>query len=475
MILLAALLFFSLGPNILAATSSSLRIPAGGTIDPFGVYVTINRNQIVGRNNLSLGFMLDQEWRYWINSPTQQELAQNSSFKLVRVFDWKASSPRPCVWWYDGNRSGIFNWTSIDLLVSRIFEIGAEPMFCLGGFSNSVFSAPQGMNIDLITGLPNPASWAAYCKEWVQHFSEKGLPVRFYEIVNEPYFYFGWVNYTRLQNYVDLWNNASRQMRQINPNVMISHDSIMFTQVLDYWLIHGDDVDFLDFHKYDCYTTSGQSYYDDQTMFSRAETRFFDSIEQAQTKWIQSRGKALPVIDSESGFNSAWENGTDPRIQSMSGAIWTALMLRTSVLKGLSYSVYYSFQSSATFGKNTLTGGAGFGMVNGDNDKPWYPYFVNWMLGSNLSPGDPIIYTNVSGSQITSLGWIHNNATTMLLISRTNQTSNIYLAQLSNSVHYSRIDQEIPWQNATVQTGILETRYPLAVSGYSVILVSSTY
>jgi len=53
----------------------------------------------------------------------------------------------------------------------------------------------------------------------------------------------------------------------------------------------------------------------------------------------------------------------------MQGAVYNALSIRTSMLKNFVFLTNFHFASSAT---DNPQGGLGFGMVNLDNDKPWY-------------------------------------------------------------------------------------------------------
>jgi len=472
-------LFLLVAPNSFASPFSQTRsIISSGMIDYPRIEVTVNASVTIGLNNLSLGFMLDHDWEGWLQDSVLRECASNASFKIVRLFDWKWSDLRPCISWNESTTSGAFNWSNIDLLVKRIFGIGAEPLFCLGAFSESYtgersFCAPPGMAINPETALPYLDSWATYCAEWVKHFKSTGCPVRFYEIVNEPYFYFGWTDSVKLDNYVKLWNAAARKMREVNSNVMLSHDAIMFGQVMDYWTKYGDDVDFLSFHKYDCYATEGPGYFDNAAMLDRAESHYFNFVDQARLKWFNSRGKLLPVINSESGFSSTWKNGTDPRITQMIGAVWTALELRMGVLKGLSGNIYYAFSSSASICRNSATGGYGFGMVNSDDDKPWYPYYVHWMLGNNMQVGDPIIYSNSSSNDLRSLAWIHNETMNILLIYKIEQESKITLQGLEGSVNFIKIDETISWRTPYLQIGIIDSKAALSMSGYTVVLLQT--
>jgi hypothetical protein len=446
------------------------------------VDVLVDVNSIVGVNGLSLGFALDYEWQGWRDNAASRQLAQQAGFRLVRFFTHKGSSPRPCTYWNESTDTGVFDWSAVDLLVQRIFEIGAEPLICLGGCNSAGMSGlPRGMAKNSTTGLAYPASWAAYCAAWVKHFKTLGMPVRFYEIINEPQTYLlssDWqtVKVTRLRNYIQLFNAAAKLMRLANSNLAISFDCIIQQQILNYWLANGGaEVDSLNFHKYDSWITT--PYESDGQMFYTAETQHFgkwpygNSPNEAQELYSNSRGRILPIINSESNMNAAWENGTDPRIQQMAGAVWLALVLRMDVLNGVNYNLYFSFSSSESYGKSTPTGGAGFGMVNADTGKPWYPYYVHQMIGNNLAAGDQILESTSSSSGIRTLAWIHGTKLNLMLICKTSQPQKIHLAGITGQADFLRIDNTISWKSPRVQTGTINTTNPIVLEGYTVMLV----
>jgi hypothetical protein len=244
--------------------------------------------------------------------------------------------------------------------------------------------------------------------------------------------------------------------------------------VLDYWLANGADVDFLDFHKYD---SSYIGQYTDSELFSFAETRAFETstsfygISDARQKWFNTRGTWLPVVDSENNMNSAWTNGSDPKIQQMVGTVWTALVLRSSVLKGVTYGVYYRFSSSKTYESANPSGGYGFGMINSDNGNPWYPYYLQEMVGTSLSVGDDIIKTNTSSVNVKPLAWVHGTTLNLMLINKFNQNTAVYIQGLRGVMNYSRIDNAISWLTPAVQKGFLDTSGTLTLDGYTVILL----
>ena len=461
-------------------SEDSYGISASGTIIYWPrVDITINVDKIIGVNNLSLGFQLDFEWKRWRDNTVLRQLASEAGFKLIRIFDWRSqndASPDPCLYWNETTKTGVFDWTDVDLLVTRVFEVGAEPLITLGGYDMQPKYLPNGMATNPVTGLPYPESWAAYCQAWVKHFKEIELPVRFYEIVNEPWEYFGWVNYTRLGFFMELFNAAADAMRSENPNILIGLNGANRKYVLDYWLAHGGvDLDFISFHKYDA-GTIGQ--YDDEVMFSRAETyqivtsSSYYGVQDVRKVYFSARGKRVLVINSESNFNSAWQTGTDPKIQQMVGAVWLALVLRAEVLEGVDGTVYYTFSSSASWEKaNKASGGLGFGMVNSDNNKPWYPYYVQKMIATNLAVGDQLVDVVCSSNDIRSIAWIHNGKLNVLLICKVVDSRAVYLYGVEGQLSFSKVDNTISWETPSIQTGIISSTEPLIVNGYTVILL----
>ncbi|MEM2144614.1 MAG: hypothetical protein QW279_04585 [Candidatus Jordarchaeaceae archaeon] len=448
------------------------------------VNITVNPNKVIGFNNLSLGFMLDYEWKTWQERSSLRQLADDANFKLIRLFSIRIE---PCISWDDASKTGTFNWVEVDFLVQRILEIGGEPFIALGyADSNGLTKLPKGMITNPTTGLPYPDSWAAYCREWVKHFKQTGKSVKYYELINEPWSYFGWNNYTRLGYFTALFNAAAQAMRAENPEIRLGFDGTNRKPVLNYWLnpsfggAHqvGANLDFISFHKYDS-GVIGQ--YSDQQMFNLAETFQFITdtgglesgyygVEDARQLYYSARGEMIPVIISESNFNSAWQTGTDPKIQQMAGAVWLSIMLRKAILLGVNYNIYFTFASSKSWETtNKPSGGCGFGMVNLDDNKPWYPYYVQWMIGSNLKVGDAIVDSVSSSQEIKVLSWINEGKLKILLINTVNEPRIIYLNGLSSSIKIIKIDNDISWGSANLQITEVNPTEAIVLNGYAVV------
>jgi hypothetical protein len=400
-------------------------------------------------------------------------LAKDANFDLVHFYD---DSLKPCTRWSESSKTGTFNWASVDSLLQKIFAAGAQPLISLGFCSSGKVNVPSGMSLNPSTGLPYPASFAAYCRAWVNHMKTKGFAVKYYEVFNEAWYYFypnwNW-NSVKASNFLQLFNTCYSAMHLENSQVLVSNDASMHKKVLDYWIANGGKLDFLSFHNYDCDgVTMG-----DQTPLQRAEERFyitnsyFYGVNDARKLWLNSRGVTLPAIASEANWAATCSSGTDPRIQKVVGAVWCALMVRSSILNNVQYQCYFSYSSSKSYElTHKKSGGYGFGMINEDNNQPWYPYYVQKLIGTNLVVGDKIV-ESTSSTNIRSLAWIHGGKLNLLLICKSNELQYVKLSGLQGTLTYFKIDNTVSYQSPRVQTGTLSATATLSLNGYTVILI----
>lgn len=429
-------------------SQSSNVIPSLGSVRYLPqMQITVDFSKAIAVNNLSLGGMLDWEWKSWLNSPALRGKAALANFRLIRLFDFRI---RPCVYWNESSGTGVYNWTVFDALVQSIVEVGAEPMITLGYYDYKERPIiPSGMTVNPDTGLPYPESFGAYAADLVKHFKDIGLRVRYWEIWNEPWSYFfekkvdgsimwGVTNELKLKAFVELFNAASKRMREVDLEVLLGTDASLIKSFLNYFVQYGEGVGFLSFHKYDSWGTwlyAPEGYLSDEEILRRAERiggdKWTYTPQEASQLWYETLGADLPVVCSETNLNSAWRNGTDPRIQQIIGTVWYAEMLRTCVLSGVRYSIYYSFASNGSPWWNTTkqTRGFGFGMVNMTQpNEEWYPYLVNCLLGNHLGVGDVVYYAFSSNFSSTSiLAWMHNGEYKILI---NNKVTNATIVKL---------------------------------------------
>ena len=441
--------------------------------------VSLNTTKIVTQNALALGFQLDGgEISLWRQSSSLRQLAESANFKLVRVFN---NFIEPCTSWSESTRTGTWSWTRADDLVKKIFDSGAEPLIVLGFYSwaSSSLLTPKGMSKNPTTGLPYSDSWGAYCAEWARHFKSAGLPVRYYEIINEPFQYWkndGWPTaQPKLGYFMDLYNSAAKAMRAVNPNVKLGNDASTMKGVLDYFISNGEMLDFLSYHDYATGTTSTP----DTQILQAAETKgivqtnSYYGVEVARQLYKTAKGIQLEVIKSEDNVNYQYSSGTDPRIQQMLGAVYNALSIRTFILNNYNYRVYFHLSDSASAQQQKSTGGAGFGMINNDNLKPWYPYFAQQMISSNLAVGDNVLDSSSTSNDIRVITWQHQDTLNVLLICQVNEARSVNLHGLTGQLSFFKIDNSISWITPQVQTGVINSQNSLSLNGYTVMLLQT--
>jgi len=465
---------------LLAIISSSVVLV--GPVWATPIDVTVNSDKTIGTNRFSLGTMPGDEWRTWRDRPVLQQLTKDANFGLIRMF---SNRFQPATSWNEATKTGTFDWTKVDSMVQTIFAVDAQPeitmMYCYK--DDRILGVPSGMAINPTTKLPYPDSYAAYARAWVKHFKDKGWDVRYYDLFNEAYFYY-WkksnvVDYTRLGYYLNVFNRAYDAMHAENPKVIVGSDSSLIKPFMDYWIDHGGKLDMLAFHKYDANSLSES----DSTVLQRAERRYFDStwesgsfysVQSARQKWSTARGVELQAINTESNWGASASSGTDPRIQKVVGAVWTALMVRGSMLSDVDYSTYFSFGSSKSWElSHKSTGGYGFGMINLDDNKPWYPYYVQKLIGNNLAIGDQIVETTSSSSTIRPLAWIHGGMLNLLIICKVDYLSYVQLHGLEGTLSYFKIDKAVSYVDPRLQTGSVAATTTLSLNGYTIMLLQT--
>lgn len=438
--------------------------------------INVNATNVIGTNTFSLGFQLDwpQQIATWSDSTVLRELAHEANFKLVRII---AHDVEPCTYWYDSSRTGNWNWAQVDSLLSKVFEIGAEPLICFARYDQSSRRVVTvgSMTTNPATGLPYFESWAAYCAEWVRHLAAKGFPVRYYEMLNEPYKYYGWdpSETTLIGNFAKFFDTAAKAMKNVNPKVMVSFDASTQKKAFDYFLSHGYQIDFIDVHKYgNVVETLGIT---DAELLSNAETYRFDEssnwygVDFVRQTWFYRYGKMLPVIVSEYNLNWTFKPTTDSRIPKMVGVIWSSLMIRSCILRKYDYASYFVFADKASH--FTANGGYGFGMVNLDDNKPKYPYYLDKILGNSLSVGDSLVEVTSSSDDVRTLAWVHGEEMRLLLICKVNEPRIVYLHGIQGQLNCSKIDASVSWTTPAVQNGTLAASDAITLGGYTVMLL----
>ena len=395
-------------------TSVNYTSPSVQVTSVQGIQITVDPNVITSYNKQELGTQLDySDWKHITGkaSGDYTPFLETLNIKIIRVFVYRqndlnpASVYGPCSNWDTASHTGTWNWANMDLIVDTIRNMGAEPLLVLmHPWTTLPFPRnPTGMSTDPSTSLPYPDDWAIYCSEWVKHY---GNEVKYYEIMNEPYQYWGWTPDTvKLTRLMTLYTSAYNSMKAINPNLTISCDADMIKSVLQYKKNNNIPMDIFDYHGY-----GGAKVTDTLSQVFGMAGTYLTVESPSRYTYSEAKsyiGKDIPIIDSETNFNYAC-SPTDPRNQQIDGAIFNALQLIIGAETGVSYRIHY------------ITGSVEgqWGFINSGTNTPFKTYYLYKMFGQNLFKGDPLYKTTSGSSDIETLSWKHGNTLYLMTVNK---------------------------------------------------------
>jgi hypothetical protein len=110
-------------------------------------------------------------------------------------------------------------------------------------------------------------------------------------------------------------------------------------------------------------------------------------------------------------------------------------------------------------------------MINSDNNKPWYSYYAQKMIGENLTVGDSLLESSSSSNDIRVVAWLRGSTANILLICQVDTAVTVVLGGLSGQCDASLIDNTIPFTNAAIQQGTVDPANPLSLKGYTVMML----
>ena len=430
------------------------------------------------KNRLQLGVQFDYgNWQQYIDNPIYRSYLKDMNCKMVRIFVFRQSGiggiegKGPCLFWNSSTHSGLFEWENMDKLITKISSDEMEPLLCLMyPYDTLPFPRnPNGIDINPSTLLPYPDDWAEYCRVWVERYGDR---VKYWEIFNEPYLY--WhrtINWTRVNYLMELYETAYNAMKQENPDILISHDAVQIEEIFDYHQDEKIPFDYLDFHNYgiDEYESPASQAFDDVTVGYKSPS----SGGKYGLNFSRAIVGNLVSIMGESNFNSAWKEGSDPRNQKMEGAVFSALQIINAIITGSDYRLHFHMSSTPSYNPRKNDWSYGFGMINNQNLKPWYPWYVYRMIGQSLFVGDSVFETFCMNENVEAIAWKHNTTLNILLIHKGKERVSISFEGIEGSFNFRKIDSSIDFLLAEEQTGSYNISNLIDLNGYTVILFQS--
>lgn len=481
------------------------------------VTVIANFDIQIGTNSLTLGVEIENRWSSFMGSAELQGKAKDIGFGLIRIFTVGGYFVE-CIW-DSSTHTGTYDWTHLDSVMQTIYSVGAEPFICLD------IDRMSGMSFDS-DGLPSAEDAAQYAKDVTNHVRSKGWHVKYWEIFNEPYWWAFDIQSPpeyKLEKFVNVWNIVAKNIHDILPNALCGTDASGHKAFLDYFVVHGEGVGFLSFHKYDASATWLSpytiGYISDAELLESASAGKMEpcaypdvgyTADEMKSVWKERRGEALPVICSEGNLNSEFNKGSDPRIQKIIGAVWYAEELRDFVLRGVDGSIWFCFDGDefwpGGWGETKFTSKYGFFMVADGGTDPdgiyppfteFYPYKLHTLIGQNLAVGDTLYKVSSDNESIASaLAWKHSWTYNLLLTgkkdvdSRVYSEADVYVNPAPPDPYNVEVSLGIPeGTNLTIhriertdiiageiQTEVVSYAEPLTLTlnGYSIVLLSCT-
>lgn len=454
----------------------------------------VDFDEVIGKNNLSLGTQI-HGYDNFQGKPTLEQKAQ-IGFKIIRVFVTRDKTTEPCLSWNETSLTGVFDWSHIDPLVNSIFEVGAEPLLNVGAGKFPDIVVPPGMTANYLgSRFPDPLSFGSYVVAIIEHLKSIGRNVLYWEIWRTPEIRnsTGWIDPAIVANYTKFFNQIQYYIHNIEPNALVSSDRTFYRAFFDIFVRSAKRVGFLSYMKYDAYGTpyyrpegynSGDKIMQAAGVLDKPTGGSWAiySPKEMQRKWLAYQGQVLPVVVVETNLNSAYEAGTDPRIQTPLGSAWYAEALRSFILDGtVSCSVYHRYCSDESYlwGPNRTTGW-GLGMIRSSYPyEQWYPYWTNFLFGNYLRVGDRLYYTTVQNNTLISLlAWGNATHYFVALVGKTNNTFSVDLQLNSGQVDVQktlrvyRIDMQYNGLYSTEVNYSIPIKLTLAGYSVNVVVVS---
>ncbi|MCI4327024.1 MAG: hypothetical protein L3K16_05245 [Thermoplasmata archaeon] len=321
--------------------------------------------------------------------------------------------------WDVKTKQPIFNFSGVDQSFGLAQSTGVGVFFSLAvGTWGDGNLLPKGMPLDTalpilgVTGpgfLPTPFAYQKYISTIVAHVAAANESVLYWCVGNEMPL----MNRTVVLAFVQLFNIAQRIIHATFPTASVGTDVMMNRTYLTTFANLSRDVGFLSFHFYPdigicvhngsyCPPQGNPNGSLDKTLWesyaTMADNHRFYPPAVAQSEWHNLTGRWVPVLDSESnldgvgGSPNSNANGTDPRQQTLLGAVWLASTLIEAAAENVSSLAYFTLT-----GQNgtppTITGpygGFGYGMTselpNGAHTL-FAPYWAMRLFDKNFPVG----------------------------------------------------------------------------------------
>lgn len=399
------------------------------------------------RTNFGSHMTWYSQMNYW-KSAASKALAQQANVKIMRIQDYYPAGFLPITSW--ANNHGTYTWTNFDSMLAYNKTMNVKTLLSLGFVGSDQLWEQMGSMPTSATGLPLPADYAGYVGDVLNHIISKGFDVPYIELVNEAFFYFDpqhqW-NETKALNFVNLYKAGYDAAKIANSAILCGNDASLYNigsksmSLSQWWKNNGLILDFLSGHKYDSW---GREYPDTSDYpncqgFCSAEKKYFIyydanhvTVDQGRAVW---QNPNMPALFTESNYGADY-GPTDPRYQGVVGQAWCGIVAMNCIRYGIDYFHYFDWASSPDMSYNPPS--LGFGLIRLDTSTPYETYNVLRDIFANLSVGDEILETTISGiSNVRAQAWRHNGVVYCIVVNLSpSSVSVVFEGQTTNFSTY---------------------------------------
>ncbi|HEC77446.1 MAG TPA: hypothetical protein ENI33_09375 [Thermoplasmatales archaeon] len=468
------------------------------------VEVSINYEDMIGINNVSLAFDFGYWWDKYINSSMAVNKSKETNFSMARIHlrtlyrDSSWYPHTPCIQWDPINHTAIeYNWTMLDYWLNEVVNNWSlTPMMSVGG--SKTLAIPKEMPYEIIGGnggeekiLPNATDFAQYFADVTKHIAvDMNITPIYLEVMNEPYI----PNDAVAIKYMNLYNTVRQKVNEtLTPyEKKLGSDIYLGINYIDigygwpgglsepfYNFVYNltqDDLEFGSIHKYPggwghCFSSQFHNkdfiffppnnkygWFTDERAINR--TYYYTAVhgndpritfKEMHERWKEKFGHKLMLFNTEGNFNSQYKNGSDPRQQNVISAILHAIMLKNYALNNFSYYTFFTLASMHTQSSPMYKyGDRGFAIMNwSEPHEPFAPYFVAYLWGKYFSRRCEVCNFTISKNYIDLLPVKMNNSYRIWIINKVD--SNITVNFNFTGVDIKNVTMVVLDQNGYIQ------------------------
>jgi hypothetical protein len=134
--------------------------------------------------------------------------------------------------------------------------------------------------------------------------------------------------------------------------------------------------------------------------------------------------------------------------------------------------IRFDWQSSKAYEQALSSHSYGFGLTNGDENAPWYPYYVYRMIARNIAVGDSIV-SSANSANVKCLAWMNDIYLHIVLINISPSTVTLNLSGITGLYKYEKVDNTYSFLTPQLQLGTMDVSGPLTLAGYTVMYLTT--